>query len=171
MRDRGLNGGGRRSITAGVKRFSFKLETVRALREQVEQVAREELARELSLSALRRAELTDAEARLDSARTAGALLPGAVAGGGELVARQAFVERRERELRAVSIEADLQEDEVERRRVRLEQAAQERESIERLRRREAVRHERELARAEEAQLDELALARHRRRSVLGGSAA
>src|SRR5581483_5154387 len=133
--------------------------------------AREELARELSLSALRHAELTDAEARLESARAAGALHPGTVAAGEELAARQAFVERRERELRAVSIEVDLQEDEVERRRLRLEQAAQERESIERLRRRAAARHERELARLEEAQLDELALARHARRGATGGTAA
>jgi flagellar FliJ protein len=143
-------------------RFEFRLESLRALREQAEQRAREELARELARKAEHEAALIAAEERLRVARGSGPLAAGTALAAHELVSFQAYVERRERERLAAVERVSLQEREVGARRRELEHAARERELLERLKSRRAVEHAREVARVEESALGELGLAAHRR---------
>jgi len=140
-----------------MQRFTFKLESVRALREQVEKQAQEALAHELAADAARRAELERAGARLDEATRAGT--PETVSGP-DLAARQAFVERLERERLDAHASVARQEREVALRRLGLERAAREREALERLKRRRLAAHRLVSARAEEATLSEIGLQRH-----------
>jgi flagellar export protein FliJ len=145
-------------------RFHFKLEAVRSLREQDEQRAQEELARELALAAARHARLAEAGEELRIARDAAAAHAGATLTPQELVARQAFVERRERERQAAAAELDLQERAVESRRSDLERAAQAREVLERAKERARDTHRAHEAKIEEEALGEVALTLHRRRT-------
>lgn len=150
-----------------MQQFTFKLESVRALREQVEREAQEALARELATDAQRRAELARAGERLTAATTGA--IAGDAASGADLAARQAFIERLERERLAARATVAGQEREVALRRLGLEQAAREREALERLKRRRLAAHRVVTARAEEAALSEIALQTHGR-SALGGAA-
>lgn len=143
-------------------KFNFKLESLRALREQSEQQAKEELARELARKAERQAELDAAEGRLAAARTAGQLAEGSTVSAHELVSTQAFLERRERERHAAQAGVSAQEAEVGASRERLQTAARDRTVLERLKQRRAEEHRREAARAEEKALDEIAITSHRR---------
>ena len=150
-------------------RFHFKLEAVRSLREQAEKRAQEELARELALAAARQARAADAAQELDVARAAAAAPSGASLTPQELVARQAFVERRERERQRAVAELEVQEQAVEQRRGDLERAAQAREVLERAKERARETHRAHEAKVEEEALAEVALSLHRRRN--GGGAA
>jgi flagellar FliJ protein len=143
-------------------RFTFKLESLRALREQNEQQAKEELARELGRKAEREAELSAAEDRLRAARVAGQLAEGSTVIAHDLVSSQAFRERRERERLAAQAGVSAQEAEVGASRERLERAARDRALLERLKQRRADEHRREAAKAEEATLSEIAITSHRR---------
>jgi len=141
--------------------FTFKLESVRALREQVEGEAKERLARELAAVAGRRADVDSAAQALDAARSeAGAA--GLPLSGPQLVARQTFVERREREQRIARLQLAEQEREAETKRLQLVDASREREILDRLKERHRTAHQRVQARAEEAALGEIAIAAHRR---------
>ena len=83
----------------------------------------------------------------------------------DLAASQAYLERLAGR-RAVAVrDLNASRDEVGRRRSDLETAARERQALDRLRDRRRAEHDREAARAESAQLDELALAGHRRRQA------
>jgi flagellar FliJ protein len=150
-------------------RFSFKLESLRSLREQAERQAREELARELTRKEQHDAALSDAEERLRSAQNASPLNQGATVEAHQLVSLQAYVERRKRERASALADASAQATEVQESRQRLELAARERRVLERLKERQELEHRREAARIEEAELGELGLTAHRRAS--GGSAA
>jgi flagellar FliJ protein len=145
-----------------MSRFRFRLESVRALREQAESQAKEEFARELALKAERDAELSAAEERLRAARDAGALVEGSSVTASELVSLHAFVERRHREVERAQAGVSAQEAEVGHSRARLEQAARDRALLERLKQRRHERHVRATAKAEEAALGEVALSAHRR---------
>jgi flagellar FliJ protein len=147
------------------RRFHFKLEPVRALREQAELHAMKELADELAREAALRAEAEAAAARLAAARTA----PQPVASGPELRAHQVFLERREREVQQAHEQVGIQEQQVELRRADLEVASRDREVLERLKDRRRVEHETAAARAEQAHVAELTLARYRP-PALGGAA-
>jgi flagellar export protein FliJ len=143
--------------------FTFKLEPVRALREQEERRAQEDLARELALAAAHHAAVASAAGAVDEARRAfvaagrgGELTPQ------ELVARQAFLERREREQRRALLESELQAQQVELRRSSLEHAAREREVLERAKQRARDDHVRAELKVEEEALGEIALTLHRR---------
>ena len=84
--------------------------------------------------------------------------------GTDLLASQAWLERLERARQAAELELDRRDAEVEARRTALVHAARERHALERLRRRRRDEHALESTRREGAELDELALAAHRRRS-------
>lgn len=145
--------------------FRFKLESVRALREQEERRAQEELARELALAAARHAAAAAADDRVVEARDALAACGGTSLTPQELVARQAFLERRERERLEARYAVDAQERQVEAQRGSLERAAQDREVLERVKRRAQDAHAVGEAKAAEEMLGEIALAAHRRRAV------
>jgi flagellar FliJ protein len=148
------------------RRFHFKLEPVRALREQAELNAMKELADELVREAALRSEAEAAATRLAAARA----MPQAVASGPELRAQQMFMERREREVQAAHEQVGLQEQQVELHRAHLEVASREREVLERLKDRRRTEHERAAAAAEQAHVAELTLARYRRPALGGGAA-
>lgn len=142
--------------------FTFKLEPVRALREQAERQAQEALARELRRQRDRETELDAATRRVDSARGTGDLQPGAEVSGHDLRAFQAYMERVEREREAAAHGVAAQALEVDAGRSRLARAAAEHEALVRLKARKRSQHERAVARAETAALDEVAISRHLR---------
>jgi len=145
--------------------FTFRLERVRSLRERTEDRAREALARELAHRVRGEALLAAAHATAEGARDGGRGAQRAGASAADLLARQAFIERAERETREAALELDRRDAEVAARRDSLAEAAREREVIERLKRRQAADHERTWARRAQGALDEVALAVHRRGTV------
>jgi flagellar FliJ protein len=146
-------------------RFRFRLEAVRALREQTEQQAQHHLARELAARDEHARALDDATRDADRARTAGTPEPGATLTGDQLQQRQAFVERTERQRQVAQAGLVAQERQVETSRGHLQEAARDREALERLKRNRLADHQREQARAESARLDEVALTRFARRAA------
>jgi len=85
--------------------------------------------------------------------------------GAELLASQAWLDRLEQTRQAAELELDRREAEVDARRTALVQAARERHALERLASRKRAEHALEAGRRESAELDELALAAHRRRTA------
>src|SRR3954470_4949786 len=100
-----------------MKRFSFRLESVRALREKAEWPGKAMLGRELALEAEAAAGVAAAADRL-----AGAAAAGSEASGTTVVARQSYVERCERLLAAAELELALTRNRVEERRRALTEA-------------------------------------------------
>src|ERR1700712_5949409 len=86
------------------RRFTFSLESIRTVREHTQFVAMRQLAHELDRAKELSAELTTAETLLADARTE--RLAGATAN--DLSARQAYLERRERELGDARMRAEVQ---------------------------------------------------------------
>src|SRR5882672_19053 len=147
--DRGTNWSdlkrrGTGSITRQMRRFRFRLESVRSLRVHAESSARTLLAHEIAVGTVRAAELERAEAALTSARCGD---PGTQTGPA-LAARQVFVERREREQRAATLAVQAQQQIVADRSGDLTVAAAERAALDRLRERRRDAHRREAGRAE-----------------------
>ena len=140
--------------------FTFKLEPIRALREQAERQAQEALARELRRQRDRETELDAATRRVDNARGSGELQRGAEVSGHDLRAFQAYVERVERERDAAKDGVATQAIEVDAGRSRLARASIEHETLVRLKARRRSEHDRAAARAQTARLDEVAIARH-----------
>jgi flagellar protein FliJ len=143
--------------------FHFRLERIRAVRERIEEQAKEELAASLTHrlkgEAMLRAatdELTSARARRVETLTAG------TATGDELIAAQAYLEQAQRTREARALELDRRDTEVAARREALTVAARERQVLERLKERRREDHARESERRAGAALDELALGVHRR---------
>ncbi len=135
------------------------------IRRQRERGAQEELAAALGRQAGEEAALGEVDATIADAREGirGAAGYGETLSGPDLAASQAYLERLAGR-RAVAVrDLNASRDEVGRRRSDLEAAARERQALDRLRDRRRAEHDRESARAESAQLDELALAGHRRR--------
>ncbi len=150
----------------GSPAFTFRLERVRSLRERAEEQAQEHLARGLSDRLKSEALLQQAAGAARSAReaTLGTALGGG-ATGHDLIAAQAFAERREAERQAAALDLHRRETEVAARRTALAAAAREREVIERLERRKRAEHVAECARLDQIELDEIALGVHRRGQV------
>jgi flagellar FliJ protein len=147
------------------RKFKFRLERVRAMRERVEDQAKEQLARSMLERARWQERLRQAADQVASAREAQL---GAATGGvsvGHMLAHQAYIERAEREQRAAELDLSRREAEVEACRAALREAARSRQVLEKLKDRQAAAHRREVERREAAHIDELALAMHRRRSV------
>jgi flagellar FliJ protein len=143
--------------------FTFRLERVRTLRERAEERAREELANELRLRLRGEALLREATHAVTAARVAGL---GTVTAdrttSSDLLAVQAYLERAERARREAALDLDRQDVEVDLRREALVAAARDRQTIDKLKDRQRADHEREWSRRSQNQLDELALAVHRR---------
>jgi flagellar protein FliJ len=143
--------------------FTFRLERVRNLRERAEERAREELAQELRLRLRGAAILREATHAVSAARTAGLeTVTSERTSSGDLLAAQAYLERAERVRREAALDLDRQDAEVDARRAVLTAAARDRQAIDKLKDRQRAEHDREWARRSQNQLDELALAVHRR---------
>ena len=140
--------------------FTFRLEPIRALRQQAERQAQEALARELRRQRDRETELDAATRRVDDARDTGDLRPGTEVSGQDLRAFQAYMERVERERDAAEHGVAAQALEVDAGRSRLARASIEHETLVRLKARKRTEHDRAVARAQTARLDEIAIARH-----------
>jgi flagellar export protein FliJ len=149
-----------------MQRLTFKLEAVRTLREQVEQQAQQALAHQLTLEGQRLAALDLAGERLAEARRLGTAPPGGVTSAAELVARQRYVERAERDQRAARANLAAQRRQVDAERGRLEQASRDRKVLDQLKERALTAHRARVARAEEELLSEIAIAGHQRRAAL-----
>jgi flagellar FliJ protein len=142
-----------------MKRFSFRLESVRALREQAEEQAKAELGRELALEAALRGRVDDAVIRLRQAAVSGN------GNGFDFAARQAYIERCERDIVAARHALAQGTMRVAQRRAQLAEAARERETLERLKNRHRDEHDAEGRRAEEAVLSEVGLSMFRSRTA------
>ena len=145
-------------------RFDFRLERVRALREQLEDLSREELAQSLGHRLRVEAELQAALDDVDGAHRAHLQAVGQDGvSGRDLVAAQAYLERvgRKRDLAAEHLKQ--RDAEVAERREALTERARERQTLERLKQRKQAEHRLEAQRAESVTLDELAISRHRRK--------
>src|SRR4051812_29055489 len=148
--------------------FRFGLERVREIRAHDEDQAKERFAASLNARLRGEAVLRAAEDRLREAQT-GAVAPvlgqrGSVSGA-SLVSRQVWVERLEQshadaQLRMANYEAELQQ-----RRAELQQASQAREVLDQLKGRQREQHRLAAERVEAAELDEMALQMHTRRSA------
>ncbi len=144
--------------------FRFRLERVRAVRARKEKIAQRELADALSRHSSTVAELRSADANVEHARTQQRreLSEAGTVSGGELLARQAFLERAEAQRRMRARELAQREAEVAERDAELATAASEHEMLNRLKERRRGEHEREAARRELGALDEIAVTRFRR---------
>jgi flagellar protein FliJ len=162
---RGLRTQAPASITTVVSSpsFSFRLERVRALRERAEDMAKEEYAASLAHRLEGASMLRSAAELRDKARREAARPDAGVLSGTDLLATQAWLDRLERSREAAELELDRREAEVDARHVALVNAARERHALERLAERRRADHALESARREAAEIDELALAAHRRR--------
>jgi flagellar export protein FliJ len=138
-----------------MRRFRFRLESVRSLRVHAESTAQSQLAYEIAVGASRAEELERADAALRSARAGES---GPQTGPG-LAARQAFMERRERERQAALAAAQAQAQIVASRSAELASAAAERAALDKLRDRKHEAHRRDAARLEDARLGEIGLVR------------
>jgi flagellar FliJ protein len=143
--------------------FKFRLERVRALRESVEDQAKEELAASLSVRMKGEAMLEAASQSHAEAQATRRGATGVAASGDQLVAAQAYLERTEQQRLAAELELGRREAEVDARRTALQSAARERQVLERLKDRRKADHIRELDRREGVLLDEMAIVGHRRR--------
>ncbi len=139
------------------RRFHFKLEPVRTLRENAELSAMKELAGELERAASLRQELDSANERLADARTP---LGGGVTGS-DLAFHQAYLERMERELSDARQRTVIQDGHVEHSRTLLAAAVRERQTLDRLEQRRRSAHDLEQRRLERADADEISLTSHR----------
>jgi flagellar FliJ protein len=142
--------------------FNFRLERVRALRENFEDQAREELAASLSVRLKGEAMLLAASESFATAQATRRETAALEVSGEDLLAAQAYIERTSRARQAAELELDRREAEVDARRTALLAAARERQVLERLKERRMADHQRESERVEGVLLDEMAIASHRR---------
>ncbi len=151
-----------RAITGGVRDpgFRFRLERVHWLRKQSERSAQEALAASLERQLDSERAVDSLDERIEAAH--GSQRSTASASGEELVAMDAYLGRLEGSRAAAAQALRLRQGEVEEERRRLLAAASARQALDRLRGRRLGEHRLAAARAEGAQLDELALAAHRR---------
>jgi flagellar protein FliJ len=145
-----------------MRRFRFKLEAVRRLREQAETSAKEAYARELALGRTREAALREADARLAAARAAQASPAVRPLDGADLRTQQAFLERRELEQAITALDSTTQADRIEAGRRLLSLAARNREAVERLKKRQERAHRLANERAESRLFEDIGLAVHLR---------
>jgi flagellar protein FliJ len=148
-----------------VNQFTFRLERVRALRERSEDLAKQELAGAMTRRGACEDRLRATGVELDAARDKQRDLAAVGASAQDLIARQLYLERVERNRTIGEQELVASEVEVENRRGLLVEAARERQALERLKERRRLDHAREMARAEGAAMDEIALTLHRRRAA------
>lgn len=145
-----------------MRRFRFKLEAVRKLREQAETSAKEAYARELALGRTRDAALREADARLAAARAAAASPAVRPLDGADLRTQQAFLERRELEQAITALDSTTQAERIEAGRLLLSLAARNREAVERLKKRQQRAHRLANEKAEGRLFEDIGLAVHLR---------
>ena len=145
--------------------FSFRLERVRELREHAEGQAKEQLAASLSQQVRGEAMLRQASQRLAAAADARRPQEGGVLNAADLVAHDRWAQSLERDHEAAEAALLRYEAEVDERRVALGEASKDREVLERLKSRQREAHQAESARREGAELDEIAIQRHARRTA------
>lgn len=149
------------------KAFRFRLERVRWLRQQTERGAQEALATSLgrkleSERALGEIDASIAGAQEAERRAAGPCGEASPRSGEEFLAMEIYLERLAGTRAAAARFLAERNREVDERRRSLLAAARERQALDRLRARRLGEHRAEAARVEGAQIDELALAAHRR---------
>ena len=152
-----------------MSRFSFRLEQVRALREQAERQAKEALARQLAVVARHESTLAHVRHAAATARVAAAPALGQPVLPHDLRARQAYVERLERDRLAAELRLAQEEREAEARRVALDEIARDREALDRARVRAVEAHRVTEARTADDEMGEVALATFRRANAAGGA--
>ncbi len=152
-------------MTAFPSSFRFRLERVRNLRERREDVAKQELAAALARRLRCEQELEAAEQRMAHAREQQLDATNSLSSAGDLVARQAYLERTEQAHRATREDLELRDSELSDRRDKLSEAARDREALERLKEHRRAEHEREMARIDGLALDEIAIHRFHRRAA------
>ncbi|HET9124698.1 MAG TPA: flagellar export protein FliJ [Solirubrobacteraceae bacterium] len=145
--------------------FRFSLERVRALRERAEDTAREALAGAIQDHARTQVAMEQAAQAVLEARDAQLQVTSAPVVGAELLARQAYLERSERDHRASLDAVSRSEIRVAQHRHTLTEAARNRQALERLKEHRRSDFEREQARLESIVLDEVALNNFRRRDA------
>jgi flagellar export protein FliJ len=138
------------------RRFHFKLESLRTLREHAELNVMKELAGELGHAASLRRELSAVEERLNDARAP--IVEASTAS--ELLVRQTYVERMESELHAARHRTAAQDGHVEQTRLRLAEAARARQTLDLLEERRRAVHTLETRRLERNDNDEISLINH-----------
>jgi flagellar FliJ protein len=146
-------------------RFRFGLERVREIRAHDEDQAKERFAASLNARVRGEAALRAAEDRLRDAQSGVVSQALGPLTGASLVSRQAWVERLDQsrvdaQLRLVNYESELQA-----KRTELQQASQAREVLDQLKTRQREQHRLQAERVEAAELDEMALQMHARRSA------
>lgn len=141
--------------------FRFRLERVRAVRERKEKLAEQELAKAIALRTSTEDELRSVEEHLQAAHLEqrSVTAQSSTLDAGELIARQAFLERIEAQRSAHAQELIQRESEVKDRGAELTTAASEHEMLKRLKERHRSEHDREAARREGNMLDEIAAVR------------
>ena len=146
--------------------FRFRLERIRALREQREQAARAELASALGAEAQREAHLLATEAKLIAANEEHReALQEETLEASELNARQRFVERVEQERQLRERALARASGEVAARGRQLQDAAREHRMLERLKERRRAEHRLADSRRESNLLDEIAGERFHRNAA------
>jgi flagellar export protein FliJ len=143
--------------------FRFQLEPVRALSEHAEASARLVFAGELAAGLALGQQLEHASATLADARASTPLADGSVVSAWDLLATDAYIQRRETQRAAVVEALILQERKIEAQRTLLLEASQRRQTLERLKLRRKAAHRAEVEKAELAYLNEVSLLLHDRR--------
>lgn len=148
-----------------MKKFAFRMETVRRLREQEEQMVRVELA-----SALR--DRSVLQERLDRSRQAEADLHAYMRSSALTAADLRHVSKYDELHRQKIIDAIVQlsyaDQAVERIRARLVEAQAAREALDRLKDRHREAHRQQMLAEEAKELDEIGTMRHRQNAILAG---
>jgi flagellar FliJ protein len=145
--------------------FRFGLERVREIRAHDEDQAKERFASSLNARVRGEAALRAAEDRLREAQS-GAVAPSfGPLSGASLVSRQAWVERLEQSRADAQLRMATYETDLESKRAELQQASQAREVLDQLKGRQREQHRLAAERVEAAELDEMALQMHARRSA------
>lgn len=147
-------------------RFQFGLERVRDLRAHAEEQAKEQFAASLTQRAHGEAMLREAEHRLEDARVGhvGAAVAQPISGV-MLLTQQAYVERLERSCQEAVVDLQRADQRLAADRAVLARASQDREVLDQLEARQRAEHQRVQARIEDAEIDEMALRVHARRSA------
>jgi flagellar export protein FliJ len=146
-----------------MRSFRFQLESVRALSEHAEAAARLGLAGELTAGLARAEELDGASRMLEDARRVVPLADGSVVSAWDLLAADAYLQRREASRNAALDALLTQERRIEAQRNLLIEASRRRQTLEKLKLRRRSAHRAEQERAELAYLNEVSLLLHDRR--------
>lgn len=150
-----------------MSRFTFRLEQVRALREQAERQAKEALARQLAVVAVHESAVALISDAAHAARASVAPPPGSAVNPRDILARQAYADRLQGDREVAQLRLAREEREAEARRSLLEQAAQKREALERARTKAAEAHRLDELRTAADELGEVALSTFRQAAARG----